>query len=149
MDYRQKHEQFLKQDRQQRILEANERESARKKEIELARQHELEIEAKVVEQKRLWSTFYDSKGFNMLMYFTWYFDHQYFISPVDTDLKENIDYKYNYVWSDADYKNGDDTIRLYYGTMKDFFGNSYGRDKGRHIVREYCGTKTKFVPNES
>ena len=147
MDYRQKHEQFLMQDQRQRMLEANEREDARKKEIELAKQRELEREAMTAEQKRLWSTFYDGKGFNMLMDFTWYFNHQYFVSPMDMDLKENCGYKYNYVWSNADYNNGDNTIRPFEGTMKDFFGNSYGRDKGKHIVLQYCGTKTKFVPN--
>ena len=145
MAYHQKLENFLNQDRAIRMREANAREAERKKQLELAKEREKEIEAKIQEELRQWKTFYDGNGFNMRMHFVWNFDHYFFVSPVDLDIKENSGHKHNYIWSTSNYPNGNDTIQYYDGTCKQFFGDSFGRDKGKHIVREYCGTKTKFV----
>ena len=48
----------------------------------------------------------------------------------------------NFVWSDPDYPGGDNTIIPFDGNLKDFCkqeGIPYVRDKGTHIIGEYCG----------
>jgi hypothetical protein len=53
----------------------------------------------------------------------------------------------NYVWHDPDY-GGDNTIRKYNGTLRAFIqeeGISVVRDKGEHILRNYCGSEVKAV----
>lgn len=53
----------------------------------------------------------------------------------------------NYIWSDPDY-NGDNTIRPYGGDYKYYCKESnipFGRDKGTHRIRDYCGDQVKFV----
>ena len=53
----------------------------------------------------------------------------------------------NFVWSDPDY-NGDNTIRRFDGTYKDWCKKSgipFARDKGRHVIRDYCGADVAFI----
>jgi hypothetical protein len=69
--------------------------------------------------------------------FTWDFGCQFFIETS----------KGNYIWSDPDY-NGDNTIKKFSGTINDYFNHpdiAWGRDKGRHIIRNYCGDDVKIV----
>ena len=50
-----------------------------------------------------------------------------------------------YVWSSPDY-NGDNTIKPYKGNPRNFTSDGFcGRDKGTHIIREYCGNDVRFV----
>ena len=57
---------------------------------------------------------------------------------------ENADVVY-YVWNDPDY-GGNNTIRPYYGKPEDFTSPGFcGRDKGNHIVRNYCGENVIFI----
>ena len=54
------------------------------------------------------------------------------------------------MWSDPAY-GGNNTIRPYRGSIKDYckeLGVACGRDKGRHIIEEYCGDKVVII-NES
>jgi len=64
--------------------------------------------------------------------FTWFWSHLFF---VETEYG-------NFLWSDPDY-NGDDSFTIYDGQYDDYCrrsGNTiFGRDKGKHIVEEYCG----------
>ena len=69
--------------------------------------------------------------------FTWDFGQQFFL---ETD-------KGNFVWSDPDYS-GDNTIRPFAGSCKEFFGKSYGRGKGRHQIAQYCGDQVKIINEE-
>lgn len=53
----------------------------------------------------------------------------------------------NYVWSDPDY-NGDNTIRRFNGTRKMFLDEQkipYVRDKGMHVIKDYCGPNVVIV----
>lgn len=48
----------------------------------------------------------------------------------------------NFVWSDPDYPGGDGTITRFDGSYEEFIKQQnipYGRDKGKHIIKEYCG----------
>lgn len=68
--------------------------------------------------------------------FTWMFGHEFFLETS----------KGNFVWSDPEYS-GDNTIRSFSGTYKDFqkqLGVGLGRYKGKHIIREYCGSDVKL-----
>lgn len=68
--------------------------------------------------------------------FTYMWGHRFF---VETSLG-------NFLWSDPDY-DGDNSIRQFHGSYKDackFLDVSFGRDKGKHVVRAYCGDKIKL-----
>ena len=61
--------------------------------------------------------------------FTWDFGQHFFI---ETE-------KGNFIWSDPDY-GGDNTLTPFEGGIKNFFtDDGYGRDKGTHIISDYCG----------
>jgi hypothetical protein len=69
--------------------------------------------------------------------FTWDFGCQFF---VETQLG-------NYVWSDPDY-NGDNTLKRFNGNYPQWCkqrGIPYGRDKGRHVVKNYCSDNVIIV----
>jgi len=64
--------------------------------------------------------------------FTWSFHNTFFLETV----------KGNFVWSDPDFILGDNTIRPFNGTYVDwcrYEGIPFGRNKGKHIIRYYCG----------
>lgn len=62
--------------------------------------------------------------------FTWDFGCRFFI-----ETKGNG----NWIWSCPDYY-GDNTLTQYFGTYDEWIGyGGLGRDKGRHIIGEYCG----------
>ncbi len=63
--------------------------------------------------------------------FTWDFGQRFF---VETRFG-------NFVWSDPDY-NGDNTFKKYQGDYKQWIkttGSPFGRSKGSHLIRNYCG----------
>lgn len=60
--------------------------------------------------------------------FTWDFGNKFFI---ETN-------KGNFVWSDPDYHGGTNIITPFNGSIKEFFKDSYGRDKGTHVIKDYC-----------
>lgn len=69
--------------------------------------------------------------------FTWDFGCYFFMeTPVG-----------NFVWSDPDYY-GDNTIKPYEGSVQDYFGDSFGRCKGKHTVAGYCGEDFILVEGE-
>lgn len=74
------------------------------------------------------------KLMKMIREFTWNFGNQFFIETEEG----------NFIWSDPSY-NGDNTIRKYNGSLEDYFGNSFGRDKGKHYISDYCGEDFTFV----
>jgi len=50
-----------------------------------------------------------------------------------------------YVWSSPDY-NGDNTIRRYTDDFDNFTSSGFCvRDKGWHIIRDYCGPNVIFI----
>jgi hypothetical protein len=53
----------------------------------------------------------------------------------------------NFYWSDPDYPGGDNTIRpcASYDQFLDQIGIPFGRDKGFHAIRDYCGNDVEFV----
>lgn len=64
-------------------------------------------------------------------HFSWDFGQKFFVETPHG----------NFVWSDPDYK-GDNSFTKFDGLYKDWIkqiGISYGRDKGKHIIRSYCG----------
>lgn len=69
-------------------------------------------------------------------HFTWDFGQRFHIETVDG----------NYEWSDPDY-NGDNTIRPAppYPQWLDKQNIEFGRDKGRHTIRDYCGPDVKIM----
>jgi hypothetical protein len=55
--------------------------------------------------------------------------------------------KGNFIWSDPDYQ-GDNTIRPFPGNNTDFckaYDIPYSRDKGKHIIQDYCGKDVKII----
>lgn len=69
--------------------------------------------------------------------FTWSFSDEFFI-------KTKIG---NYVWKDPRY-GGDNTIRFFKGTYMKWCKRNvipFGRDKGTHIIKEYCGSEIKYL----
>jgi hypothetical protein len=63
--------------------------------------------------------------------FTWFWSDTFFVQTS----------KGNYLWSDPDY-GGDNTLREYEGTLEKYCIDNdipFGRDKGKHIIGEYCG----------
>lgn len=74
------------------------------------------------------------KLMNMVGEFTWNFGQQFFIETSEG----------NFIWNDPDY-NGDNTIRKYNGSLQDYFGKSFGRDKGKHYIKDYCGENFTYI----
>lgn len=66
--------------------------------------------------------------------FTWDFGHEFFIETNDG----------NFIWSDPEY-GGNNTIRSTKKSIRQHFGKSHGRDKGKHYIKDYCGSEVKFV----
>ena len=63
--------------------------------------------------------------------FTWFWGSEFFI---ETDIG-------NFVWSDPDYE-GTHVISPFNGTYDEFckkINIHHGRDKGRHLIGDYCG----------
>lgn len=63
--------------------------------------------------------------------FSWNFGDELFI---ETD-------KGNFVWSDPEYE-GDNTLYLFNGSYEDYLKQeniSFCRDKGTHLIKNYCG----------
>ena len=56
--------------------------------------------------------------------------------------------KGNFTWQSPDYPGGDNVIRRFNGSLKDYLkkrGLPYVRDKGKHFIRDYCGDATIIV----
>lgn len=69
--------------------------------------------------------------------FTWLFDQEFFLETAEG----------NFIWCDPDY-GGDNTIRKVNMTLKQYCehtGTPFGRDKGQHYIRTYCGQEVVFV----
>lgn len=69
--------------------------------------------------------------------FTWSFHDKFFIETS----------KGNFVWSDPEYQ-GDNTIKSFDGSLESWCraeGIPYGRDKGTHTIRGYCGEEVKII----
>lgn len=67
--------------------------------------------------------------------FTWDYGKEFFLETSEG----------NFVWSDPDH-NGDNTINPFKGTYEDWLkenGIPYGRDKGKHKIRDFCGDNVK------
>ncbi len=74
-------------------------------------------------------------------HFTWSFGNEFFIEIYIDGIKKN------YVWSDPEY-GGDNNIRKYEGTYEDWcdhLGIRFGRDKGFHVIKNYCGDDVKII----
>lgn len=64
--------------------------------------------------------------------FTWFWNYKFFVEM-------NCG---NFIWNDPDYPGGDNTFTKTNMTFKEFVKSqnvSYGRDKGKHIIKDYCG----------
>jgi len=73
--------------------------------------------------------------------FIWFWNDKFFVEAESG----------NYIWSDPSYPNGNNTIRPYKGTCKDYCESSgveFGRDKGSHRIAEYCGPYVRFVEDQ-
>ena len=71
------------------------------------------------------------KLLNTIGEFSWNFGNKFFVETPGA----------NYVWSDPDYS-GDNTFTLYNGSYTDWLkveGLEFARDKGKHIIGNYCG----------
>jgi len=70
---------------------------------------------------------------NLVGEFTWFWSDIFFI---ETKIG-------NFIWSDPDY-GGDNTIKPYDGSCSEFANSpdsgysEYGRDKGKHLIKNYC-----------
>jgi hypothetical protein len=81
-----------------------------------------------------------SELLNLMGSFTWFWCELFFIETK----------KGNFVWSDPDY-NGDNTIKLFSGSIFDFHkqsGYDYGRCKGEHQIYRKCGDQIIFVETD-
>jgi hypothetical protein len=70
--------------------------------------------------------------------FTWMFGNTFFLEAGK---------KGNYLWLDPDY-GGDNIIVKTEMTYKEYcekIGPEFGRDKGSHIIRDYCGDEVKIL----
>lgn len=70
--------------------------------------------------------------------FTWNFGNEFFIETPDG----------NYTWSSPEYHGGTNEIKKFNGDYKKWCEDSnfpFGRDKGSHIIKEYCGDKVIFA----
>jgi len=89
------------------------------------------IEGKEMEIKTAQTEINREQLLNSVGHFSWDFGQKFFVETPHG----------NFVWSDPDYK-GDNTFTKFDGSYKDWIkqiGISYGRDKGNHIIRSYCG----------
>jgi len=66
--------------------------------------------------------------------FTWGFGHEFFLETEHG----------NYIWSDPNY-GGNNTIRKTQLSYSTWAAPFWGRDKGKHVVREYCGENVQIV----
>ncbi len=140
---------FLQQDRDRRFREAKAKEAAVVAEQQAKLQEIKRKQNRHDQFEKQWMSFYDGKALTIDMYFCWAFDKYFLLSLVDHNRPEYNNYQYHYVWSDPDYPGGDNTIRPFFGTYRDWckvVGIPYGRSKGHHIVEKYCGPDVKFVP---
>lgn len=67
--------------------------------------------------------------------FTWGFGHEFFL---ETEFG-------NYIWSDPSY-GGNNTIRATHLSYRGWAEPFWGREKGKHVIREYCGESVEIVP---
>ena len=71
--------------------------------------------------------------------FTWMWDHRFHLETEDGKV---------YLWSDPSY-GGDNTIRPHNKTIADYAkqksSTPWGRDKGKHRVRDYCGENVRII----
>jgi hypothetical protein len=70
--------------------------------------------------------------------FTWSFHDKFLVEIPNVG---------NFVWSDPDYR-GDNSFKRYDGNYKQWCkeeGIPFGRDKGKHKIRNYCGSEIKIV----
>ena len=73
---------------------------------------------------------------NTFAEFTWGFGQRFFLETNEG----------NFVWSDPEY-NGDNTISPFRGTYKNWVKQEnipFGRGKGRHTIKSYCGKNVVF-----
>lgn len=69
--------------------------------------------------------------------FTWNFGNKFFLETS----------KGNFIWSDPNYS-GDNTIIPFNGTYGDWIKSEnikYGRDKGNHVIEDYCGNDVRIL----
>jgi len=69
--------------------------------------------------------------------FCWSFGMEFFLETS----------KGNFVWKDPDY-GGDNTIISFIGDYETYIRKRklpYCRDKGLHVIRDYCGDKARIV----
>ena len=69
--------------------------------------------------------------------FTWNYNKMFFI-----ETKEG-----NFEWSDPEYLSGTNEIHPFKGTYNDWRIKEnipFGRDKGKHSIRDYCGENVKI-----
>ena len=74
---------------------------------------------------------------NQIGEFAWGWSEQFFIECGGNR---------NFIWSDPEYY-GDNTIQKFNGSIKDWYrsqGIEEARDKGKHLIREYCGEDVKI-----
>lgn len=72
-----------------------------------------------------------SKVLELLGSFTWMWDDKFFIETAEG----------NFIWRDPNYPGGDNTIKSYDGSLKQYCrktGIPFGRDKGKHFLKNYC-----------
>lgn len=75
---------------------------------------------------------------NLTGEFTWFWGKYFF---VETNIG-------NFIWSDPDYGDGDNTFTKTDMTYKQFcdaYNYPYGRDKGTHVIKDYCGDMIQIV----
>lgn len=66
---------------------------------------------------------------NLVGHFTWSFGQEFFIETEQG----------NFVWSDPDYNGTIRTFKGNYHTWVKQINIPYGRNKGHHIIKQYCG----------
>ena len=67
----------------------------------------------------------------LLGVFIWSFGHEFFIEAEEG----------NFIWSDAEYEGGNDCLYSFKGNYGDWLKElniPFGRDKGTHIIGDYC-----------
>jgi hypothetical protein len=70
--------------------------------------------------------------------FTWNYGNEFFLESSEG----------NYTWSSPDYHGGTNEIKKFNGTYKEWCEQNnipFGRDKGHHKIRDYCGDKVIFI----
>jgi hypothetical protein len=70
--------------------------------------------------------------------FTWMFNHLFFLETAAG----------NFVWSDSSYPGGDDSIRPFDGTLREFcreIQTPFGRDKGKRFIGDFCGENVNIL----